>query len=69
MVIQFLLIKRIVGKPSFKDEFKNIIQRYESEYHAPVCMPGCEPIMVYSHGFLFTCPTLGQASDLMMTLM
>ena len=64
--------KRIVGKPSFNDQFEKKIKRFKRGiqygYHATVCKPGCKPITVYSYGFLFNCTTVDQASDSMMAL-
>ena len=34
--------KRIVGKPSFSDQFKKIIEGYKRLRYATVCMPGCK---------------------------
>ena len=60
--------KRIVGKPSFSDQFKKIIKRYiKVGYNLDVMrLSAClvlNPIMVCSYGFLFNCTSVGQASD------
>ena len=65
--------KRIVGKPNFSDQFKKIVKRYiRVGYNLDIMWQSAclvlNPIMVYSHGFLFKCTTLGQASDSMMAL-
>ena len=65
--------KRIVGKPSFSDQFKKSIKRYiKVGYNLDVMrQSGClvlSPITVYSCGFLFNCTTVGQASDSMTAL-
>ena len=65
--------KRIVGKPYFSDQFKNIVKRYiRVGYNMDVMLqPAClvlNPITVYSYGFLFNCTTVGQASDSMPAL-
>ena len=64
--------KRIVGSPDFSDQFKKIIKRYKkSRYNLDVMrQSGCLVlylIMVYSHGFLFNCTTVGQAASDSMT--
>ena len=65
--------KRIVGKPIFSDQFRNIIKRYiKLGYNLDVMRQSAclvlNPITVYSYGFLFNCTTVGQASDSMTTL-
>ena len=35
--------KRIVGKPNFSDQFKNIVKRYIRVGYATVCMPSFKP--------------------------
>ena len=65
--------KRIVGKPNFSDQFKNIVKRYiRVGYNLDIMRQSAclvlNPIMVYSYGFLFNCTTVGQASDSMMAL-
>ena len=65
--------KRIVGKPNFSDQFKNIVKRYtRAGYNLDIMrQPAClvlNPITVYSYGFLFNCTTVGQASDSMTAL-
>ena len=60
--------KRIVGKPSFSDQFKKIVKRYiKVEFNLDAMrQSSClvlNPITVYSYGFLFYCTTVGQASD------
>ena len=65
--------KRIVGKPNFNDQFKNIIKRYIkvgynlNVMHQSACLV-LNPITVYSCGSLFNCSTVGQASDSMTAL-
>ena len=51
--------KRIVGKPDFSDQLKNIIKRYAKVgYNMDIMQhPAClviHPITVYSYGFLFS---------------
>ena len=64
--------KRIVGKPNFSDQFKNIVKRYRVWYNLDIMRQSARlvlnPITVYSYGFLFSCTTVGQASDSMMAL-
>ena len=65
--------KRIVGKPYFSDQFKNIIKRYKKVgYNLDIMRQTASlvlnPITVYSYGFLFNCTTVGQASDSMTAL-
>ena len=65
--------KRIVGKPNFSDQFKKIIKRYiRVGYNLDIMRQSAclvlNPITVYSHGFLFNCTTVGQASDSMTAL-
>ena len=65
--------KRIVGKPNFRDQFKKIVKRYIRLGYNLVIMrqSAClvlNPITVYSHGFLFNCTMVGQASDSMRVL-
>ena len=65
--------KRIVGKPNFSDQFKNIVKRYiRVGYNLDIMRQSAclvlSPITVYSYGFLFNCTTVGQASDSMMAL-
>ena len=65
--------KRIVGKPYFSDQLKNIIKRYITvEYNLePMRQSAClvlKQITVYSYGFLFNCMMVGQASYSMMAL-
>ena len=60
--------KRIVGKPNFSDQFKNIVKRYiRVGYNLDIMRQSAclvlNPITVYSYGFLFNCTTVGQASD------
>ena len=69
----FHKFKRIVGKPNFSDQFKNIIKRYiKVGYNLDVMRQSAclvlNPITVYSCGFLFNCTTVGQASDSMTAL-
>ena len=66
--------KRIFGKPNFSDQFKKIVKRYiRVGYNFNVMQQSAclvlNPITVYSHGFLFNCKTVGQASDSMTALM
>ena len=65
--------KRIVGKPNFSDQFKEIVKRYISVGYNLYIMrqSAClilNPITVYSCGFLFNCPMVGQASVSMTAL-
>ena len=65
--------KRIVGKPNFSDQFKNIVNRYiRVGYNLDIMRQSAclvlNPITVYSYGFLFNCTTVGQASDSMTAL-
>ena len=65
--------KRIVGKPNFSDQFKNIIKRYiKVGYNLDAMRQSAclvlNLITFYSYGFLFNCTTVGQASDSMMVL-
>ena len=58
--------KRIVGKPNFSDQFKNIVKRHiRVRYSLDVMQQSAclvlNPIMVYSYGFLFNCRTVGKA--------
>ena len=69
----FNRLKRIVGKPSFSDQFKNIIKRYKRVgYNMDIMRQSAclvvNPITVYGYGFLFDCTTVGQVSDSMMAL-
>ena len=62
-------LKPIVGKPKFSDQFK----RYKRVGYSMNIMrqSAClviNPISVYNYGFLFTCTTVGQASDSMTAL-
>ena len=55
--------KRIVGKPKLKDNqtYKNV------EYNIGIIQQSAclvvSPVTVYSYAFLFTCMTVGEASD------
>ena len=65
--------KRIVGKPNFCDQFKNIVKRFiKVECNLDVMSQSAclvvNPITVYSFGFLFSCTMVGQASDSMTAL-
>ena len=65
--------KRIVGKPSFSDQFKKIVKRYiRVGYNLDIMRQSAclvvNPITVYSYGFLFNCMTVGRASDSMTAL-
>ena len=68
-------IKRIVEKPNFSDQFKNIIKRYKKvgcnleTMRQSACL-AVNPITVYSYCFLFNCTikTVCQASDYMAAL-
>ena len=58
--------KRIVGKPTFSDQFKKIIKRYiKVGYNLDVMRQSAclvlNPIRVYSYVFLFNYTTVGQA--------
>ena len=60
--------KRIVGKPNFSDQLRNIIKRYKRlEYNMDITRQSAclfvIPITVESYVFLFNCATVGQASD------
>ena len=66
--------KRIVGKPNFSDQFKNIVKPYiRIGYNLDIMRQSAclvlNPITFYSYGFLFNCTTVGQASDSMTALM
>ena len=59
---------RNVGKPNFSDQFKKIVKRYIMVgYNVDIMRQSAclvlDPITVYSHGVLFNCTTVGQASD------
>ena len=57
--------KRIVEKPNFSDQFKNIVKRYiRVGYNLDIMRQSA----CYSYGFLFNCTTVGQASDYMTAL-
>ena len=65
--------KIVVGKPIFSDQFQKIIKRYkEVGYNLGIMRQSTclvlNPITVYSHGFLFNCMMVGQASDSMTAL-
>ena len=65
--------KRIVWKPNFSDQFKQIFKRYIKDGYGLDVMrqSGClvlNPNTVYRYGFLFNCTTVGQASDSMTAL-
>ena len=65
--------KRIVGKPNFSDQFKNIVKRFiKVECNLDVMRQSAclvvNQITVYSFGFLFSCTMVGQASDSMTAL-
>ena len=65
--------KIIAGKPNFSDQLKKIIKRYKKVgYNLDIMRQSAclvvNPITVYSYGFLFTCTTVGQASDSMTAL-
>ena len=65
--------KRIVGKPSFSDQFKKIVKRnirvgYNLDIMRQSACLVLNPITVYSYGFLFNCTTVGQAADSMTAL-
>ena len=58
--------KRIVGKPNFSDQFKQIVKRYiRVGYNLDIMRQSAclvlNPITVHSYGFLFNCTRLGQA--------
>ena len=60
--------KRIVGKPNFSDQFKNIIKRYiKVGYNLDVMRQSAclflDIIAVCGYGFLFNCAAVGRASD------
>ena len=65
--------KRIVGKPNLSDQLKKIVKRYIrvgynlDNRRQSACLV-LNPITVYSHGYLFNCTTVGQASDSMTAL-
>ena len=55
--------KRNIGKPNFRDQFKNIIKRYiKVGYNLDVMRQSAclilNPITVYIYGFLFNCTTV-----------
>ena len=65
--------QRIVTKPNFSDQFKNIIKRYKRMGYSMDIMrqSAClvvNSITVNSYGFLFNCTTVGQTSDSMTAL-
>ena len=65
--------KRIVGKPNFSDQFKEIVKRYiRVGYNLDIMRQSTclvlSPITVYSYSFLFNCTTVCQASDSMTAL-
>ena len=65
--------KRIVGKPNFSDQFKNIVKRFIGVGYNLYIMQqsAClvlNPTMVHSYGFFFDFTTVGQASDSMTAL-
>ena len=67
------LCVRIVGKPSFSDQFKKIIKRYKRvDYNMHIMRQSAclvvNPITVYGYGFFFNCTTVGRASDSMTAL-
>ena len=66
MTIYFFKFKRIVGKPNFSDQFEKINVMKKSGYNMDIMRQSA--YLVYSHGFLFNCATLGQASDSMTAL-
>ena len=66
MEIEFIKLKRIVGKPYFSDQFEKVIKSYKKwdtimdimqQYACLVA----NTIMVYCFGFLFNCTRVGQA--------
>ena len=72
-VIKFVNLKKIVGKPSFIDQFKKIIKRYKRVgYNMDIMRQSVRlvenQITVNGYGYLFNCTTVGQASDSMTTL-
>ena len=60
--------KRIVGKPYFSDQLKQIIKCYKKLGITLISCLVVNPIMVYSYGFLFNWKTVGQASVSMMAM-
>ena len=65
--------KRIVGKPYFSDQLKNIVKRYiRVGYNLDILRQSeclvLNPITVYSYGFLLNCTMVGQASDALTAL-
>ena len=67
------ILKRIVGKPNFSDQFKKIVKCYARVgYNLDIMRQSAclvlNPITVYSYGFLFNCTTVGQALDSMTAL-
>ena len=67
--------KIIVGNPNFSDQLKKITKRYKKKvgYNLDIMRQSAclvvNPITDFSHGFLFNCTTVGQASDSMTALM
>ena len=63
----------MVGKPNCSDQIKNIIKRYKivgnkmDNMRQSACLV-VNPITVDSYGFLFNGTTVGQASNLITTL-
>ena len=68
-----LKFKRLVGKPSFHDQFEKIIKHLKRVGYRmdimrqSVCLV-LNPIRVYSYGLLFKCTKVGQALDSMTIL-
>ena len=65
--------KRIIGKPSFSDQFKKIVKRYiRVGYNLDIMRQSAclvlNPNTIYIYAFLFNCTTVGQASDSMAAL-
>ena len=65
--------KRIIGKPNFSVQFRNIIKRYKKVGYSMDIMrqAACldvNPITVYSYGLILIYTTVGQTSDSMTAL-
>ena len=73
IAIKFINLRELLESLIQVINFKKIIKRYKRVVYNMNIMPqsACldlNPITVDSHGFLFNCKTVGQASDLMMAM-
>ena len=69
MVIKFINLKELLESLILGANLKKIIKRYERMgYNMDIMRQSAclvvNPIMVYSYGFLFNCPMVGQALDI-----